>query len=97
MLFVTEVVVKQEEIDSVQNLLKENDFDFQVSVHEEAQEENLVSQYITSLVSGCYQKSIEGIENTKVDSKIVRKRTLNQVMRESFFYGANRFGNNFIA
>ena len=26
-----------------------------------------------------------------------RKRNLQQVMQESFFYGSNRFGNNFIA
>ena len=37
------------------------------------------------------------IENTKVGNKLKRKRNLQQVMRESFFYGANRFGNNFIA
>ena len=30
-------------------------------------------------------------------NRIVRKRNLQQVMQESFFYGANRFGNNFIA
>ena len=42
-------------------------------------------------------ESVEDIANTKIGNKIVRKRNLQQVMRESFFYGANRFGNNFIA
>ena len=52
---------------------------------------------MTSLVSGLYNKSVEDIANTNVGNKIVRKRNLQQVMKESFFYGANRFGNNFIA
>ena len=56
-----------------------------------------VNKYITSLVSSHYQKSVEDIENTKVGHKTIRKRNLQQVMQESFFYGANRFGNNFIA
>ena len=46
------------------------------------------------------RKSIENIldiENTKVGNKKIRKRSLQQVMQESFFYGSNRFGNNFIA
>ena len=63
----------------------------------EAEETSSVSKYITSLATCCYQKSVEDIANTKVGNKIVRKRNLQQVMKESFFYGANRFGNNFIA
>ena len=42
-------------------------------------------------------KAVEEIENTTVGNKIKRKKNLQQVMKESFFYGANRFGNNFIA
>ena len=64
---------------------------------EEAQQKSSVSKYITSLATGCYAKSVQDIANTNVGNKIVRKRNLQQVMRESFFYGANRFGNNFIA
>ena len=56
-----------------------------------------VSKYISSLVCGQYQKSVEDIENTVIGNRVKRKRNLQQVMRESFFYGANRFGNNFIA
>ena len=60
-------------------------------------EKSPVSLYITSLANNCYAKSVEAIANTNVGNKIVRKRNLQQVMRESFFGGANRFGNNFIA
>ena len=56
-----------------------------------------VNLYNSFLVSSQYQKSVEDIENTKVGNKKIRKRSLQQVMQESFFYGSNRFGNNFIA
>ena len=93
MLFVTEPV-KQEDLNKVNNFFAEYDEAVQAP---EREEETNVSKYISSLVSGCYQKSIEDIENTKVGNRVTRKRNLQQVMQESFFYGANRFGNNFIA
>jgi hypothetical protein len=98
MLFVANTV-KTEELNSVSNLFVEieNEFASVVTVEEEIFEETPVSRYITSLVSSQYQRSIEEIENTNVSNKRTRKRTLQQVMRESFFAGANRFGNNFIA
>ena len=86
MLFVAETV-KTEEINEVKNIIEEV----------EAEEVSNVSLYITSFVSGYYQKSVEDIENTVVGNRIKRKRNLKQIMRESFFYGANRFGTNFIA
>ena len=93
MLFVTETV-KQEDLNKVNNFFAEYDEAVQAP---EREEETNVLKYISSLVSGCYQKSIEDIENTKVGNRVTRKRNLQQVMQESFFYGANRFGNNFIA
>ena len=93
MLFVTETV-KQEDLNKVNNFFAEYDEAVQAP---EREEETNVSKYISSLVSGCYQKSVEDIENTKVGNRVTRKRNLQQVMQESFFYGANRFGNNFIA
>ena len=60
-------------------------------------EKTPVALYISSLVCGQYQKAVSDIENTKIGNKITRKRKLQQVMQESFFYGSNRFGNNFIA
>ena len=99
MLFITDSV-KTEDLKNINNFFVslDNEFDAVNIIDEnEVSEETPVSKYITSLVSNQYQKSIEDIENTKVGNKRMRKRNLQQVMRESFFYGANRFGNNFIA
>ena len=94
MLF-TATKVSAEEINSIASYLDE--FEAVETVAQPEVEETPVSKYITSLATGCYAKSVNEIANTKVGNKIVRKRNLQQVMRESFFYGANRFGNNFIA
>ena len=99
MLFITDSV-KTEDLKNINNFFVsfDNEFDAVNIIDEnEVSEETPVSKYITSLVSNQYQKSIEDIENTKVGNKRMRKRNLQQVMRESFFSGANRFGNNFIA
>ena len=95
MLFTTETI-SNKEIESINNFFNEFESVETVSV-EEVQKETTVTRYINSLVTSCYQKSVDEIANTKVGNKVVRKRNLQQVMRESFFYGANRFGNNFIA
>ena len=95
MLFTTETI-SNEEIKSIDNFF--NEFEAVETVAAEAaEEETSVTKYLHSLVTSCYQKSVEDIANTKIGNKIVRKRNLQQVMQESFFYGANRFGNNFIA
>ena len=98
MLFIKERV-KTEDLNVINNFFAEldNEFDAVKVVEDDVPVETPVSKYITSLVSGQYQKSIEDIENTKIGNKRMRKRNLPQVMRESFFSGANRFGNNFIA
>ena len=98
MLFTTDLV-KTEDINSINNLFANIDDEFApvVTVEDETPVETTVSKYISSLVCGHYQKSVEDIENTVVGNKIKRKRNLQQIMKESFFYGANRFGNNFIA
>ena len=95
MLFTTETI-SNKEIESINNFFNEFESVETVSV-EEAKQETTVTRYINSLVTSCYQKSVDEIANTKLGNKVVRKRNLQQVMRESFFYGANRFGNNFIA
>ena len=95
MLFTTETI-SNKEIESINNFFNEFESVETVSV-EEAKQETTVSKYINSLVTSCYQKSVDEIANTKVGNRVVRKRNLQQVMKESFFYGANRFGNNFIA
>ena len=95
MLFTTETI-SNKEIESINNFF--NEFESVETVSdEEAKQETTVTRYINSLVTSCYQKSVDEIANTNVGNRVVRKRNLQQVMKESFFYGANRFGNNFIA
>ena len=96
MLFTTETI-SNKEIESINNFFNEFESAVETVSVEEAKQETTVTRYINSLVTSCYQKSVDEIANTKVGNKVVRKRNLQQVMRESFFYGANRFGNNFIA
>ena len=55
------------------------------------------SVFMASVASEYYSKAKDDIANTKVGNKSVRKKNFKQVMQESFFYGSNRFGNNFIA
>ena len=95
MLFTTETI-SSEELKSIDNFF--NEFEaIETVAPEAAEQETSVTKYIHSLVTSCYKKSVEDIANTKIGNKIVRRRNLQQVMQESFFYGANRFGNNFIA
>jgi len=96
MLFTTQTV-SNEEIKSISNFFEAFENEGSTVSPEEVAEETPVSKYITSLATGCYAKSVEEIANTQVGNRVVRKRNLQQVMKESFFYGANRFGNNFIA
>lgn len=96
MLFVTETV-KTEDLNNINNFFAQYDNEIKTVTPEEAEAETSVSKYITSLVSNQYQKAVEDIENTKLNSKRIRRRSLQQVMQESFFNGPNRFGNNFIA
>ena len=94
MLFTTQTI-SNEELKSIDNFF--NEFEGVETVAPEEVKETVVVKYLHSLVTSCYQKSVEDIENTKVGNRVVRKRNLQQVMQESFFYGSNRFGNNFIA
>ena len=55
------------------------------------------SVFMASVASEYYNKAKDDIANTKVGNKSVRKKNFKQVMQESFFYGSNRYGNNFIA
>ena len=96
MLFTTSTI-SNDELESINNFFNEYEKELETVTAAEAEVETTVSKYITSLATGCYAKSVEDIANTKVGSRLTRKRNLQQVMQESFFYGANRFGNNFIA
>lgn len=70
-----------------------NCFDFEI------EEPKVTPQrvFVASVASEYYSKAIEDIANTTVGNKAVRKKNFKQVMQESFFYGSNRFGTNFIA
>ncbi len=59
--------------------------------------ESSADSYISSIAGNLYKQSIEDIANTNVGNKVVRNKNFKQMMQESFFYGANRFGTNFIA
>ena len=98
MLFTTNSV-RTEDLNNTNNFFSQFDNEFEPVTVVEEQEivETPVSKYISSLVCGQYQKAVEDIENTVVGNRVKRKRNLQQVMQESFFYGSNRFGNNFIA
>ena len=98
MLFTTNSV-RTEDIKETNNFFSQFDNEFEAVnvVDEQEIVESPVSKYISSLVCGQYQKSVEDIENTVIGNRVKRKRNLQQVMQESFFYGSNRFGNNFIA
>ena len=98
MLFVKQTV-DNEDLKSINNFFAEfgNEFEPVKISEDNTHVDSQVNKYITSLVCGQYQKSVQDIENTNVHNKRRRKRSLQQVMQESFFSGANRFGNNFIA
>ena len=98
MLFTTNSV-RTEDLKDTNNFFSQFDNEFEAVnvVDEQEIVQTPVSKYISSLVCGQYQKSVEDIENTVIGNRVKRKRNLQQVMQESFFYGSNRFGNNFIA
>ena len=63
----------------------------------EVVEESSVNIFVSSIPGSLYKQSVEEIANTKVGNKVVRNKNFREMMQESFFYGANRFGHNFIA
>jgi len=44
-----------------------------------------------------YKDTSEGLKEIRLNDKRSVKKTLTQMMKQSFFQGANRFGTNFIA
>ena len=94
MLFTAEKVTN-EELNTINNFFET--FEKETVSPEEICSETTVSKYITSLTTNFYAKSVEDIANTNMSNKRRRKRNFQQIMQESFFSGANRFGNNFIA
>jgi len=49
-------------------------------------------------VSNAYKNTSEGLKAVNLNDDIRVKKTLSQIIKQSFFHGANRFGaTNFIA
>ena len=96
--FTVDTLIYAEEIDSVSKYIDGYDSEVKTVSPEEAKNRtNAVSKYISSLTTALYAKSVDDIANTQIGNKLKRKKNFQQIMQQSFFYGANRFGNNFIA
>jgi len=48
-------------------------------------------------VTSAYKDTSKALKEVEFSDKRVVKKTLTQMMKQSFFHGANRFGTNFIA
>lgn len=48
-------------------------------------------------VLNIYKETKQAINDVNLNEKRVVKKTLSQMMKQSFFQGANRYGTNFIA
>ena len=48
-------------------------------------------------VTSAYKDTSKALKEVTLKDKKVVKKTLTQMMKQSFFHGANRFGTNFIA
>ena len=48
-------------------------------------------------VSDTYKNTSDAISSVKLNDKVIVKKTLSALMKQSFFHGANRYGTNFIA
>jgi hypothetical protein len=51
----------------------------------------------TNTVSDTYKQTAEAVNAVDLNNKHVIRKTLVDMMRQSFFHGASRFGTNFIA
>ncbi len=48
-------------------------------------------------VTDVYKNTAKAISEVDLSGKVVVRKTLVEIMRQSFFHGANMYGNNFIA
>ncbi len=48
-------------------------------------------------VTDTYKETSEAVNSIDLNKKYIVKKTLVEMMRQSFFHGASRFGTNFIA
>ena len=98
MLFIQEKTI--EEYNKIINFIADvnNEFNAVTTVDaDEVIEESTTQKYLNSLVTSQYEHSVQAINREVSTNRSRKKRNLQQIMKESFFYGANRYGNNFIA
>ncbi|MBR6722712.1 hypothetical protein IKL64_04590 [bacterium] len=48
-------------------------------------------------VTSAYKDTSKALQEVEFSDKKIVKKTLTQMMKQSFFHGANRYGTNFIA
>ncbi|MBQ3818901.1 hypothetical protein II810_00485 [bacterium] len=51
----------------------------------------------SNTVTDTYKDTSEALNGVNLNNKHVIKKTLVDIMKQSFFHGASRFGTNFIA
>lgn len=51
----------------------------------------------TNTISDTYKETSEAVNAVNLNNKHVIKKTLVEIMKQSFFHGASRYGTNFIA
>ena len=52
---------------------------------------------LSDAVTNAYKDTSKALQEVELSDKRIVKKTLTQMMKQSFFHGANRFGTNFIA
>lgn len=63
----------------------------------EKKEKKMATLLFSTKVSDIYKEVSDVIKTVDVTNKDVRVKTMKEIMTESFFHGATRFGDNFIA
>ena len=51
----------------------------------------------SNTITDTYKQTSEAVNSVSLSDKVVVKKTLVEIMKQSFFHGPNRFGRNFIA
>ena len=51
----------------------------------------------SNAISEQYRETSEALNDVKLNDKLVIRKSLTELMKQSFFHGANRYGTNFIA
>ena len=52
---------------------------------------------LTNTVSDTYKNTAKALNEVNLSNKFIVRKTLVELMKQSFFHGSTKFGNNFIA